>query len=91
MSKPKVVPQAGGENFVANSSGSGQTDKEKKGILIVNEDICSAIMDVSLLRMLKREKVSPGTTLSLGALELWSDEFDGKGEFSQYRSRLVSL
>ncbi|OVA15069.1 Exportin-1/Importin-beta-like [Macleaya cordata] len=93
VSKPKVIPHAASENVVENSSGSGsgQADKEKKGILFVNEDICSAILDVSFLRLLKREKIPPGTTLSLGALELWSDEFDGKGDFSQYRSRLLDL
>ncbi|XP_010245372.1 PREDICTED: protein HASTY 1 isoform X2 [Nelumbo nucifera] len=94
LAKPKAAAQATGDgSAVSNlSSASGQADKEKKGILnFVNDDICSAILDVSFQRMLKREKVPPGTALSLGALELWSDEFDGKGEFSQYRSRLLEL
>ncbi|MCL7029899.1 hypothetical protein MKW94_009024 [Papaver nudicaule] len=93
VSKPKVALQGASENIAGNRLGSvsGQADKEKKGILIINEEICSAILDTTLLRMLKREKVSPGTALSLGALELWSDAFDGKGEFSQYRSRLLDL
>ncbi|KAI3942418.1 hypothetical protein MKW98_013070 [Papaver atlanticum] len=89
VSKPKVVLHGASENM--SESLSGLADKEWKGILVVNEDICSAILDITLLRMLKREKVSPGTALSLGALELWSDAFDGKGEFSQYRSRLLDL
>ncbi|XP_042475842.1 protein HASTY 1 isoform X2 [Macadamia integrifolia] len=94
LSKPKVFAQSTGENYAANNPGSGSVhvDKEKKGILVfTNDDICGAILDVSFQRMLKREKVSPGTTLSLGALELWSDEFDGKGDFSQYRSKLLEL
>ncbi|KAI3979055.1 hypothetical protein MKX01_016230, partial [Papaver californicum] len=93
VSKPKVVLQGASGNIAAIGTGSvsWQADKERKGILIVNEDICSAILDITLLRMLKREKVPPGTALSLGALELWSDVFAGKGEFSQYRSRLLDL
>ncbi|KAF8401555.1 hypothetical protein HHK36_012497 [Tetracentron sinense] len=94
VSKPKVVAQSTGDSSAVNNlcSGFGQADKEKKGILIfINDDVCGAILDVSFQRMLKKEKVPPGTALSLGALELWSDEFDGKGDFSQYRSRLLEL
>ncbi|KAJ4954303.1 hypothetical protein NE237_011086 [Protea cynaroides] len=94
LSKPKVVAQSTGENSATNNPGSGYVhiDKEKKSILVfINDDICGTILDVSFQRLLKREKASPGTTLSLGALELWSDEFDGKGDFSQYRSRLLEL
>ncbi|XP_077218099.1 ARM repeat superfamily protein isoform X1 [Tasmannia lanceolata] len=88
VSKPKISAQVPGDHSV---SGFGQADKEKKGVpIIINDDICSAILDVSFLRMLK-EKVQPGTNLSAGALELWSDDFDGKGDFSQYRSRLLEL
>ncbi|KAF3965225.1 hypothetical protein CMV_010562 [Castanea mollissima] len=41
--------------------------------------------------MLKREKVPPGTVFPLEALELWSDDIEGRGDFSQYRSRLLEL
>ena len=49
------------------------------------------MLDTSFPHILKREKTLPGTALSLGALELWSDDFEDKGQFCQYRSRLVSL
>lgn len=90
MSKPKVVAHSAGDNSL--STGSGQADSEKRKILgFVNDDICSAILDVSFQRMLKREKVLPGTEHTLGALELWSDDFEGRGDFGQYRSRLSEL
>ncbi|KAI6692543.1 hypothetical protein NL676_020253 [Syzygium grande] len=50
-----------------------------------------AILETSFLRLLKKEKALPETIVSLGTLELWSDDFEGKGEFSQYRSRLLEL
>ncbi|KAK9293164.1 hypothetical protein L1049_021152 [Liquidambar formosana] len=92
-SKPKVVAAAAGDGSVNNpGSSSGQADNEKRKILnYVNDDICSTILDVSFQRMLKREKVLPGSALSLEALELWSDDFEGKGDFSQYRSKLLEL
>ena len=72
------------------SSGSVQIDNEKKTILsFMNDDICSAILDISLQRLLKKEKVLPGTSLFAGSLELWSEDFEDKGDFGQYRSRLV--
>ncbi|KAK1581941.1 hypothetical protein Q3G72_010413 [Acer saccharum] len=49
------------------------------------------ILDVSFLRMLRREKVISGTAPILGTLELWSDDFEGKGDFGQYHSRLLEL
>lgn len=55
-----------------------------------NDDICGALLDVSFQRMLKRD-VQNGVIPSVGTLELWSDEFDGKGDFGQYRSRLLEL
>lgn len=85
MSKPKAA---------ANSSadGSDEADKEKQKILsFVNDDICSALLDVSFQRLLKREKILHGTSFSLGPLELWSDDVDSKGNFGQYRSKLVSI
>lgn len=79
MSKPKAV-----------GSGLTQVDNEKRKILsFVNDDICSAILDISFQRLLKKEKVLPAMALSLGSLELWSDDIEGKGDFGQYRSKLV--
>ncbi|CAK9149154.1 unnamed protein product [Ilex paraguariensis] len=90
LSKPKTVPHAAGDSSVNHlSSSSGEVDNEKKKILsFVNDDICSAILDISFQRMVRKEKVHPGTVLPVGMLELWSDDFEGKGDFSQYRSRL---
>ncbi|KAJ6762850.1 EXPORTIN-5 [Salix purpurea] len=42
-------------------------------------------------RLVKKEKVFSGNSLSPGALEFWSDDFEGKGDFSQYRSKLTEL
>ncbi|KAL5996000.1 hypothetical protein ACLOJK_026073 [Asimina triloba] len=90
--KQKAVSQTVGDNSVVGSSisGQGQLDKDKKGVaLLVNDDICGAILEVSFQRMLK--KSVQAVTTSAGALELWSEEFEGKGDFSQYRSRLLDL
>ncbi|KAK6911461.1 Exportin-1/Importin-beta-like [Dillenia turbinata] len=92
--KPKSIIHATGENSAvsSSSSGSGQAEHEKRKILnVVNDDIFAVILDTSFIRLLKREKVLAETALSLGALELWSDDFEGRGEFSQYRSRLLEL
>ncbi|KAG8369530.1 hypothetical protein BUALT_Bualt14G0023100 [Buddleja alternifolia] len=71
---------------------NGQVDNEKRKILaLVNDDICYAILDTSFQRMLKKEKAHPGMAPAAGTLELWSDDFDGKVDFSQYRSRLLEL
>lgn len=93
MPKAKVAHSAGDSSAVNSLSTSyGQADNEKRKILsVVNDDIFSAILDISFQRMLKREKVHPGTAFSVGALELWSDDFEGKGDFGQYRSRLLEL
>lgn len=89
MSKPKVVHSTGDGSVVkALGSGSVQVDNEKKVILsFVNDDMCTAILDISFQRMLKKEKVPLG--ISMGSLELWSEDFEGKGDFGQYRSKLV--
>nr|XP_008370660.2 protein HASTY 1 isoform X3 [Malus domestica] len=82
MSKPKAVAHSAGD-------GSDPVDFEKRKILsFLNDEICSAILDVSFQHMLKREKVIHGTTFSLGQLELWSDDVEDKGTFGQYRSKL---
>lgn len=89
-SKPKNFTNTASDSSAAGGSGSGEGENAKKKILsLVNDDFCGAILDTSFPRMLKREKLLPETARSLGVLELWSDDFEGKGEFSQYRSRLV--
>ncbi|KAL5566976.1 hypothetical protein UlMin_030140 [Ulmus minor] len=85
MSKPKAVQAAG-------DGSTSQADNEKRKILsFVNDDVCSAILFISFQRIIKREKVPPGMALSLGSLELWSDDIEGKGDFGQYRSKLMEL
>ncbi|GAB4835901.1 hypothetical protein Ancab_000820 [Ancistrocladus abbreviatus] len=93
LSKPRVAVHATGDVSVNSlNSTSGQADNEKKKILsFVSDDMCSAILDICFQRLLRKEKLSAETALSLGPLELWSDDFEGKGEFSQYRSRLLEL
>ncbi|KAJ3669542.1 hypothetical protein LUZ60_011492 [Juncus effusus] len=78
--KAKSVAQGSGD------SSSSSTDKEKKGIsAFITEEICTTILDITLQRMLKK------SALSGDNLELWNDELDGKGDFSQYRSRLLDI
>lgn len=78
------------QKAVVTDSGSGHVDNEKRKILsFVNDDVSGAILDTSFQRMLKKEKAPTGTALNLGPLELWSDDVEGKGDFGQYRSRLV--
>lgn len=92
VSKPKTPAQSTGDGLAVNNqeSGAGQADNEKKKILsFLNENICSTILDISFQRLLKKEKLLPGASQSLGPLELWSDDFEGKGDFGQYRSRLL--
>jgi len=89
LSKPKSSTHSAADSSAV--SGSGSENAKKKTLSFVNDDFCGAILDTSFPRMLKREKILPGTALSLGALELWSDDFEDKSKFSQYRSRLVCL
>lgn len=91
LTKPKAAANPSGEGLaVGGIQSSSQVDNEKKKILgLISDDIASTILDVSFQRMLKKEKVPPRIAPSLGPLELWSDEFEGKGDFGQYRSRLV--
>ncbi|KAL2345751.1 hypothetical protein Fmac_007036 [Flemingia macrophylla] len=92
MSKPKISAHAAADSSAVSSKGSGEVENaRKKTLSFVSDDFCGAILDTSFLRMLKREKVLHETAVSLGALELWSDDFEGKGNFSQYRSRLLEL
>jgi exportin-5 len=91
MSKPKVTAySADGSTFNSAGSSSGQVDDEKRRTLsLVDDDICVVILDISFQRLLKKEKVFSGNSFSPGTLELWSDDFEGKGDFGQYRSKLV--
>ncbi|KAF5740577.1 ARM repeat superfamily protein isoform 1 [Tripterygium wilfordii] len=94
MSKPKSVSLSAGDGSATNSVGSGlgPVDNEKNKILnFLHDDLYSAMLDISFQRMLKREKIHPETVMSLGPLELWSDDFEGKGDFGQYRSKLLEL
>ncbi|KAG5232568.1 protein HASTY [Salix suchowensis] len=86
MSKPKVTSHsADGSAFNSAGFSSGQVDDEKRRTLsLVNDDICAVILDISFQRLVKKEKVFSGNSLSPGALEFWSDDFEGKGDFSQY-------
>ncbi|TYH91652.1 hypothetical protein ES332_A13G130300v1 [Gossypium tomentosum] len=94
MSKPKLSVHSSGDGLTATNVDStlAQVDEEKRKILsFLNDDICSTILDISFQRMLKKEKLMTETALSPGILELWSDDFEGKGDFGQYRSRLFEL
>ncbi|KAJ4849692.1 histone deacetylase [Turnera subulata] len=94
MSKPKIAAHSAGDvSSVSNAgSSSGNVDTDKKKILeLVSDDVCGALFDISFQRMLRKEKLLPGTSISFGTLELWSDDFEGKGDFSQYRSKLSEL
>lgn len=92
MSKPKNSTLSAADSSAGSSTGSGEVENAKKKTLcFVSDDFCDAILDTSFLRLLKREKILQETAISLGVLELWSDDFEGKGTFSQYRSRLLEL
>ncbi|KAH1079333.1 hypothetical protein AAZX31_19G226200 [Glycine max] len=92
MSKPKSSTHSAADSSAVSSTGSGEVENAKKKTLsFVSDDFCGAILDTSFPRMLKRQKMLHETAISLGALELWSDDFEGKGTFSQYRSRLLEL
>ncbi|KAL8098285.1 protein HASTY 1-like [Apium graveolens] len=93
LSKPKVIQQASADSSLNNlSSGPKQADDGKMNIVtFLTEDIYSIMLEISFQRMLKKERVHSGTAHGIGALELWSDDIEGKGEFSQYRSRLTEL
>ncbi|CAL9219649.1 unnamed protein product [Arabidopsis halleri] len=93
LPKPKTAAYpSGGGSSTGGVDSSSQVDSEKKKTLsLINDDISSVILDVSFQRMLKKEKVPTGIALSLGPLELWSDEFEGKGDFGPYRSKLLEL
>lgn len=89
LSKQKTATHILGESNVAFASVQAET--EKNGVsAFITDDVCAVLLDVSLQRMLKKN-VAPGSAPSVDGLELWSDEFDGKSDFSKYRSRLLEL
>jgi exportin-5 len=87
--KAKSVAQSSGDNPSSSASANSSTsvgEKYRKGTsAFITDEICSVILDISLQRMIKKSSVSGDM------LELWSDELEGKGDFSQYRSRLVTF
>lgn len=85
ISKLKVTTHSTGDFSKPSNTGSSSASI----LSFVNDDICTVILDISFKRLLKKEKVSPAAAPLLGGLELWSDDFDGKGDFSQYRAKLV--
>lgn len=91
LPKPNSAAYPSGELSSAGGvDSSSQVDSEKKKTLsLINDDIFGALLNVSFQRMLEKEKVPSGIALSLRPLELWSDEYEGKGNFAQYRSKLV--
>lgn len=90
-SKVKAAGQCGGDNSVGNPGiGSRSIEKDKKGGVsaFINDGICADILDISFLRMLKKNPSATNISTSK-EFELWDDEFDSKIDFSQYRARLV--
>ncbi|KAJ3702056.1 hypothetical protein LUZ61_005761 [Rhynchospora tenuis] len=85
--KAKSVAQSSGDNTSSSSNSSmSPVEKDWKGSsAFITDEICSVILDISLQRMLKKSAVSGEV------LELWSDELEGKADFSQYRSRLLDV
>ncbi|KAG6487021.1 protein HASTY 1-like [Zingiber officinale] len=92
VSKGKSSGHSLGENFVGNLGIASKPSEKEKIIMsvLVNDDICAAILDISFLRMLKKNP-SAGNLSTQNDFELWDDEFDSKTDFSQYRSRLLEL
>jgi exportin-5 len=96
--KPRSSTHSACDSPSVSFSGSENAKKKdtffifsKENTSLLSDDFCSAMLDTSFLHILKREKTLPGTALSLVAPESWSDDFEDKGQFCQYRSRLVSL
>lgn len=83
ISKLKVTTNSSGDFSKPSYTGSSSA------LSFVTDDMCTVILDISFKRLLKKEKVSPAAAPLLGGLELWNDDFDGKGDFSQYRAKLV--
>lgn len=73
------------------STTTGLIDKEKKRVAaMISEDWCANILDVAFQRMLKKNP-TVGMASSDSSLEIWTNGFASKAEFSQYRARLLEL
>ncbi|GJN31906.1 hypothetical protein PR202_gb20361 [Eleusine coracana subsp. coracana] len=87
-SKAKSIARVSGDNSTAGisaSTGDSSVEKEKKGVSVfITDEVYSALLDVSLKKMLKN---SAHTTL--GLVEVWSEELEGKSDFCNYRTKLV--
>ncbi|KAI3782091.1 hypothetical protein L2E82_12123 [Cichorium intybus] len=84
LSKPNIL-----DGFVDNFAPGDNQNQKRKILPFVNDEICSIMLDVSFQRMLKKEKSNHGNEHV--ALELWSDDVDGMGDFGQYRLTLLEL
>ncbi|KAL6615319.1 hypothetical protein ACP70R_037589 [Stipagrostis hirtigluma subsp. patula] len=88
-SKVKSVARVSGDNSAAGhstSTGDSSTEKEKKGVSVfVTDEIYRTILDVSFKKMLKNS-----ASASSGLVELWSEELEGKSDFSNYRTKLAA-
>ncbi|XP_039686787.1 protein HASTY 1 [Medicago truncatula] len=96
--KPRSSTHSACDSPSVSCSGSENAKKKdtfftfsKENTSLLSDDFCSAMLDTSFLHILKREKTLPGTALSLVAPELWSDDFEDKGQFIQYRYSLLEL
>ncbi|KAK3164357.1 hypothetical protein QOZ80_1AG0016540 [Eleusine coracana subsp. coracana] len=89
-SKAKSIARVSGDNSTAGisaSTGDSSVEKEKKGVSVfITDEVYSALLDVSLKKMLKN---SAHTTL--GLVEVWSEELEGKSDFCNYRTKLLDL
>uniref|UniRef100_A0A7N0V092 Protein HASTY 1 n=1 Tax=Kalanchoe fedtschenkoi TaxID=63787 RepID=A0A7N0V092_KALFE len=93
LSKTKMNTAAVGERISSNTSLVTVPDDLVKFKItsFFTDDICSTLLDVCFQRMVQKEKISPISVFFNGSLELWSDDFEGKVEFGQYRSKLIEL
>ncbi|XP_062198734.1 protein HASTY 1-like isoform X2 [Phragmites australis] len=89
-SKAKSVARVSGDNSATGNSastGDCSMEKEKKGVSVfVTDEIYSTILDISFKKMLKNS-----ASASSGLVELWSEELEGKSDFSNYRTKLLDL
>ncbi|KAL9272187.1 HASTY 1-like protein [Drosera capensis] len=91
LPKPKIASHSkvdGSSNMGSNSV----ADIEKQNVVaFIDDDMFCSMLVASFQRLIRKEKIPPDTAVPMGPLELWSDEIEGKGNFSQYRSRLLEL
>ncbi|KAI3764739.1 hypothetical protein L2E82_14752 [Cichorium intybus] len=82
LSKPNIS-----DGFVDNLAPGDNQNQKRKILPFVNDEICSIMLDVSFQTLLKKENFNHKNEHV--ALELWSDDVDGIGDFGQYRLTLV--